>query len=84
MTSNGIIIDRCYLTVLLYDVGYTYLYIRMLRNPTLYGISHDQRHDDKYLESRRSDLIHTSASLLDKHNLIRYDKKTGNFQVHLT
>ena len=53
----------------------------MLRNPTLYGISHDQRQDDKYLEARRSDLVHTAASLLDKYNLIRYDKKTGNFQV---
>lgn len=61
--------------------GYTYLYIRMLRAPTLYGVSHDQRSSDKYLEQRRSDLVHTGAMLLDKHNMIRYDKKSGSFQV---
>lgn len=33
------------------------------------------------MEKFRSDLIHTAAMLLDKHNMIRYDKKTGNFQV---
>ncbi|CAH1258042.1 SNRNP200 [Branchiostoma lanceolatum] len=60
-------------------LGYSYLYIRMLRNPTLYGVSSDT--DDPLLEQRRIDLIHTSAALLDKHNLIKYDKKTGNFQV---
>ena len=53
----------------------------MLRMPTLYGISHDQRAADQYLEGRRSDLVHTAATLLDKQNLIRYEKKTGNFQV---
>ena len=57
------------------------MYIRMLRAPTLYGISHDMRSSDKYLDQRRSDLVHTGAMLLDKHNMIRYDKKTGSFQV---
>jgi len=62
-------------------LGYTYLYIRMLRSPTLYGISHDQMAHDEYLERYRSDLVHTAAATLDKHNLVRYDKKTGTFQV---
>ncbi|CAB3996101.1 U5 small nuclear ribonucleo 200 kDa helicase, partial [Paramuricea clavata] len=62
-------------------LGYTYLYIRMLRNPTLYGISHDDLEKDSLLEQRRADLIHSAASLLDKNNLMRYDRKTGNFQV---
>ena len=53
----------------------------MLRSPNLYGVSHDDLKDDKLLEHRREDLVHTAASLLDKHNLIRYDKKTGAFQV---
>lgn len=57
----------------------------MLRSPNLYGVSHDDLKDDKLLESRREDLVYTAACLLDKHNLIRYDKKTGNFQVsHLS
>ncbi|KAM4746825.1 U5 small nuclear ribonucleoprotein 200 kDa helicase [Rhinophrynus dorsalis] len=62
-------------------LGYTYLYIRMLRSPNLYGISHDDLKSDPLLEQRRLDLIHTAALMLDKNNLLKYDKKTGNFQV---
>ncbi|NWI06612.1 U520 helicase, partial [Tichodroma muraria] len=62
-------------------LGYTYLYIRMLRSPTLYGISHEDLKADPLLEQRRLDLVHTAALMLDKNNLVKYDKKTGNFQV---
>uniref|UniRef100_A0A7N8XRZ3 Activating signal cointegrator 1 complex subunit 3 n=1 Tax=Mastacembelus armatus TaxID=205130 RepID=A0A7N8XRZ3_9TELE len=62
-------------------LGYTYLYVRMLRNPTLYGVSHDDRSLDPLLERRRMDLVHTAASILDKNRLIKYDKRTGSFQV---
>ncbi|KAM8973353.1 U5 small nuclear ribonucleoprotein 200 kDa helicase [Pelodytes ibericus] len=62
-------------------LGYTYLYIRMLRSPNLYGISHDDLKLDPLLDQRRLDLIHTAALMLDKNNLMKYDKKTGNFQV---
>ncbi|KAL5015950.1 hypothetical protein ScPMuIL_005539 [Solemya velum] len=62
-------------------LGYTYLYIRMLRSPTFYGVSHDQMKEDPLLQQRRKDLIHTASSLLDRHNLVKYDKKTGNYQV---
>lgn len=64
-------------------LGYTYLYIRMLRSGSLYGISGDTQKDDPVLEQRRKDLIHSAASLLDKHNLMKYDRKTGNFQVSI-
>ncbi|KAL2643968.1 hypothetical protein R1flu_011555 [Riccia fluitans] len=62
-------------------LGYTYLYIRMLRNPTLYGISVDALKSDTTLEERRADLIHSAACLLDKNNLVKYDRKGGYFQV---
>ena len=61
-------------------LGYTYLYVRMLRNPTIYGVSKDSLKDDPTLLRRRLDLIHSAASLLDKHNLIKYDRKSGTFQ----
>jgi len=64
--------------------GYTYLYIRMLRNPQLYGVSVDEAAADPLLEQRRADLIHTAASLLDKNSLVKYDRKSGSFQVMLT
>ena len=38
-------------------LGYTYLYIRMLRNPTLYGVTADVLEKDPYLEERRADLV---------------------------
>ncbi|XP_076308177.1 U5 small nuclear ribonucleoprotein 200 kDa helicase-like [Tachypleus tridentatus] len=62
-------------------LGYTYLYIRMLRSPTLYGISHDELKSDPLLEQHRADLIFSAACILDKNNSIKFDKKTGNFQV---
>jgi len=61
-------------------LSYTYLFVRMMRNPVLYGIERDALENDRNLENRRRDLIHTAASLLSKHNLIKYDRKTGNFQ----
>ena len=59
---------------------YTYLYIRMLNQPQLYGVPSEQRKIDPKLEQRCSDLIHTAAVQLDKNNLIRYDRKSGSFQ----
>uniref|UniRef100_A0A182TAI4 U5 small nuclear ribonucleoprotein 200 kDa helicase n=1 Tax=Anopheles maculatus TaxID=74869 RepID=A0A182TAI4_9DIPT len=41
-------------------LGYTYLYIRMLRQPTLYGVSIDAVQEDPLLEQFRADLIHTA------------------------
>jgi len=63
------------------SLGYSYLYIRMLRNPQLYGVSLDEAAADPHLEQRRADLIHTAASLLDKNSLVKYDRKSGAFQV---
>jgi pre-mRNA-splicing helicase BRR2 len=62
-------------------LSYTYLYIRMLRNPTLYGLDADALAKDITLEERRADLVHSAATILDKSNLIKYDKKSGYFQV---
>jgi len=62
-------------------LGYTYLYVRMLRNPQLYGVGIDESESDPQLAERRADLAHSAAMLLDKHNLIKYDRKTGNLQA---
>ncbi|CAH2236759.1 jg14251 [Pararge aegeria aegeria] len=62
-------------------LGYTYLYIRMLRQPALYGVSPEKLKDDNLLELHRADLIHTAASLLDKAGLIKYERKSGHFQA---
>eukprot|EP01107_Rhizomastix_libera_P003769 TRINITY_DN1648_c0_g2_i1.p2 TRINITY_DN1648_c0_g2~~TRINITY_DN1648_c0_g2_i1.p2 ORF type:complete len:2183 (-),score=603.76 TRINITY_DN1648_c0_g2_i1:51-6599(-) len=60
---------------------YTYLHVCMIRNPALYGIPLDEAERDPTLEQRRIDLVHSAAVTLDKTHLIRYDRKTGVFQV---
>ncbi|CAF1042145.1 unnamed protein product [Adineta steineri] len=60
---------------------YTYLYIRMRKQPQLYGISNETLQIDNTLLQRRLDLIHSAAIQLDKNHLIHYDRKTGNFQM---
>jgi len=60
-------------------LGYTYLYIRALRQPSLYGV--ESLSDDPLLQQRRIDLAHAAVSLLAKNNLVKYDRKTGQIQV---
>jgi pre-mRNA-splicing helicase BRR2 len=61
-------------------LGYTYLYVRMLRNGSLYGVTYEDAEHDPYLVQKRIDYIHSAANVLDKCNLIKYDRKTGRFQ----
>lgn len=62
-------------------LGYTYLYIRMLQNPELYNVPLDVPFKDPTLREQMMDLCHTAALLLDRNNLIKYDRRTGVFQV---
>ena len=58
-------------------LAYTYLYVRMLKSPSVYGISADELDADRLLEQRRMDLVHTAASILDKHNLVKVTCRTS-------
>ncbi|KAL0469101.1 Sec63 domain-containing protein [Neurospora intermedia] len=60
-------------------LGYTYLFVRMLRSPGLYQVGAEYE-DDEALEQKRVDLIHSAATVLKKSNLIKYDEKTGKLQ----
>jgi pre-mRNA-splicing helicase BRR2 len=62
-------------------LGYTYLFIRMLRNPVLYSIGVDQLEQDPLLQQHRGNLINSAAIVLEKHGLIKYDRRNGNFQA---
>ncbi|KAF7523141.1 hypothetical protein G7054_g11863 [Neopestalotiopsis clavispora] len=61
-------------------LGYTYLFVRMLRSPGLYSVGADYE-DDEALEQKRVDLIHSAAAVLKKTNLITYDEKTGKMKA---
>jgi pre-mRNA-splicing helicase BRR2 len=45
-------------------LSYTYLYIRMLKNPKYYSIPSDEIEDDRELLRRRVNLVHTAFSML--------------------
>lgn len=61
-------------------LGYTYLFVRMMCNPTMYGIDADDASAEPSLLQRRLDLSHSAAVVLDKHDLVKYDRKTGALQ----
>lgn len=62
-------------------LAYTFLYVCMLRSPSLYGIPADEFKEDPYLERRRADLAHSAAVLLHTGGLINYDRQSGSFQI---
>ncbi|EGX44611.1 hypothetical protein AOL_s00188g279 [Orbilia oligospora ATCC 24927] len=57
-------------------LGYTYLYVRMLRSPVIYNVGHDYDGDEALLQ-KRVDLAHSAAVMLDKCGLVKYDVKSG-------
>ena len=57
----------------------TYLYIRMLRRPGLYGITAEMLEEDPELVQFCTDLVHSAALVLDNGGLIKYDRKAGSF-----
>lgn len=59
-------------------LGYTYLFVRMLRSPNIYQVGREFDEDDALMQ-RRVDLIHAAASTLEKAECIKYDVKTGKF-----
>ncbi|KAH9979649.1 putative RNA helicase [Russula compacta] len=61
-------------------LGYTYYYVRMLKSPALYSVSADYQEDDPGLIQKRADIIHSAAALLEKCNLVKYERASGRFQ----
>ncbi|KAI4199430.1 MAG: hypothetical protein LQ346_002568 [Caloplaca aetnensis] len=61
-------------------LGYTYLFVRMLRSPGLYSVGAEYENDDA-LEQKRVDLVHSAATALEKSSLVKYDKKSGKLQA---
>lgn len=51
----------------------------MLRDPGLYGVGVDYQ-DDASLVQKRADVVHSAAVLLEKCQLIKYERSSGRFQ----
>lgn len=56
---------------------YTYLYVRMRKNPQCYGLLYKDAQNDPMLERFREGLIVKAAEALDKAHMVRYDHTTG-------
>lgn len=62
-------------------LSYTYLYVRMLREPTQYGITIEETEADETLIQHRLDIVHSAALKLDQHRMIIYDRRSGQFRA---
>eukprot|EP01127_Copromyxa_protea_P008859 TRINITY_DN2045_c0_g2_i1.p1 TRINITY_DN2045_c0_g2~~TRINITY_DN2045_c0_g2_i1.p1 ORF type:complete len:2126 (-),score=516.29 TRINITY_DN2045_c0_g2_i1:21-6239(-) len=62
-------------------LSYTYLYIRMLKNPLVYGCTIHDKELDPLLYKKRTELIVAAAKQLDKCRMIRFEERAGNFSV---
>ncbi|KAG2051380.1 hypothetical protein BDR06DRAFT_1010538 [Suillus hirtellus] len=62
-------------------LGYTYLYVCMLKSPGLYyDVGVDYQEDDNGLIQKHADIAYSAAILLEKCHLIKYERASGHFQ----
>jgi activating signal cointegrator complex subunit 3 len=62
-------------------LSYTYLHVRMRRNPMAYGVSYEERSADPQLRNKRVELVQSAARHLDDCRMLRYDARSGNLGV---
>ena len=62
-------------------LSYTYLYVRMRKNPMVYGIPYEELSADRTLLKKRTELIENAARHLDDCRMIRFDARSGNLAV---
>jgi replicative superfamily II helicase len=58
-------------------LSYTYLYVRMKKNPLVYGMDHNVPAEDPLLGAKRRELIILAARKLAKNQMIIFDEATG-------
>ncbi len=51
----------------------------MLKSPALYSVGADYLEDDPTLVQKRADIVHSAAALLEKCNLVKYERQSGKF-----
>jgi pre-mRNA-splicing helicase BRR2 len=52
----------------------------MLKAPALYSVGINYQQDDEGLVQKHADIAHSAAVLLEKCQLIKYERSTGRFQ----
>ncbi|KAK0468427.1 Sec63 Brl domain-containing protein [Desarmillaria tabescens] len=62
-------------------LGYTYLFVRMRKNPYGYGILRESASDDPNLGNKRNELVTLAAKQLAEARMMIYDQETGAFTI---
>ncbi|KAF7352893.1 putative helicase mug81 [Mycena venus] len=62
-------------------LGYTYLFVRMRKNPFIYGIAREATGDDPQLGSKRNELITAAALKLADAGMIIFDRLSGDLTI---
>jgi antiviral helicase SLH1 len=62
-------------------MGYTYLFVRMKKNPFNYGMPHDVTFDDPQLGNKRNQLVTLAAKKLAEAKMIEFDAVSGKMLV---
>ncbi|CAL1701424.1 unnamed protein product [Somion occarium] len=62
-------------------LGYTYLYVRIRKNPFQYGLTREQVMEDPYLGTKRTQLVTEAAMRLADARMIAFDRGTGSFVI---
>jgi antiviral helicase SLH1 len=58
-------------------LGYTYLYVRMRKEPHIYGVDRNTLADDPFLGAKRRELVSAAAKKLHELQMIVFDPRTG-------
>ncbi|RHY32906.1 hypothetical protein DYB32_002129 [Aphanomyces invadans] len=56
-------------------LSYTYLFVRMMKNPMTYGMSFDERANDPMLVNKRTELLKQAIQTLEDARMIKYDQR---------
>ena len=62
-------------------LGYSYLFVRMKRNPSAYGIKFTEQNDDPHLVQRRRKLIIDAATTLEAAQMLIFNRTTEELKA---
>lgn len=62
-------------------LSYTYLFVRMLANPMVYGISYEELERDQELGGHRRKLVELAARKLDECRMCRFNEDSGTISA---
>ena len=59
-------------------LSYTFLHIRLCKNPIVYGVPFEESYHDPQMQLKRTELVRNALQILDQCTMIRYDPRSEN------